>query len=923
MKRIVRLSLIILLIVGCIPTDTLALRPAAFRIMGGDRTGIGKQVSRADASSVAAFLLEKSPFVYRDAAGKIVLRLSSDFDETVTPPYRQQELRIPELIAALFLTDDIRKIRFLIKIKEAVRTALPYRLRRRFRQFLGIPPGLLTLDECKKMSESSGLNENYAGILEAIKEMTGVDKIEVNIVSGGIGQVSRMYFERPYIKRRFKELSTKVVRFFTNSFNFDEEGVFTGKVEGPRGRLVTNKREFVNKGALVLGDKRERKHKFKYLIDVNKGKEAAIKVIRKWIDDIKVPEEHPEKSATVIEKDAVRRWQQKLNDQIARAREGKKQVYPFPFAVLHEVSQVLNYLPELDGHFFTTGIGRNTVKGDPEWGRAQFKLNGTAQVLVEARFLRIKSKRFAKYLGNGFFKSEGAVVPFIGGFYRPDGSEVSDEELAKIGREWLRDEKGELIKFPVFATQLLPSRIFTIPIGGKDIKVVFDDGKIHILATIEDYEEFISRKFSKEKLAEIRKKAVKATRRAPFAEKLSPSSDFYKELRERNYHQVMREFLTSKDQPLFFNALAVQYKGSGAKYVCQPKIRSRGAKRVLSPYQRLWSELAEEMFEETEIYAVVDSRYEDKSGIILSDYQGNDVAIGSSSVKEIEATKIDRNLVSSGAVLSTINIDNVEIANETQLKAIGAAPNLKPLIGSVRLVIDDTRNLDDILYHGDYKEFLKGEISHDEAFAKNYHLTNFCSNLANNIAACLKCRLTVNPDDLAAVTSIGFTRNVSPFGLLRDTGDLATIEIPQEAMFIIKSALDGMLVLAKKAGMTVKEFVDSQYFDNFFKILIQKIGTDAQAQETCLSQMDALKEHILKAKVETDEEIYRMLIPIIRLVFNHWCNALDIKDAENYERLFRQALEGYSDLSILTSTQTAPPDLNTDNKHRLLIDQAA
>ena len=77
---------------------------------------------------------------------------------------------------------------------------------------------------------------------------------------------------------------------------------------------------------------------------------------------------------------------------------------------------------------------------------------GTLQKLVETRFLKIGSRQFSRYIGNGFFRTDEAIVPFYGSFYKADGSEVSDEELAKVGLEWLKDEKGEYVckSSPVF-----------------------------------------------------------------------------------------------------------------------------------------------------------------------------------------------------------------------------------------------------------------------------------------------------------------------------------------------------------------------------------------------------------------------------------------------------------------------------------------
>ena len=151
-----------------------------------------------------------------------------------------------------------------------------------YRAFYGVYAGLLTLEHCRRLAESYEMNEDFVAMLNRIKVLTGVDRIDITIVGRGITQPFQMFFQRQDIQDRMKKLSAMVVKFTTNTFVFGADDVFTGEIIPDP--LVLEKDEYVPDGALFLGDERDKRYNIANFINVNEGVEAADPTIRNWIN---------------------------------------------------------------------------------------------------------------------------------------------------------------------------------------------------------------------------------------------------------------------------------------------------------------------------------------------------------------------------------------------------------------------------------------------------------------------------------------------------------------------------------------------------------------------------------------------------------------------------------------------------------------
>ncbi|NQT89765.1 MAG: HAD-IIIC family phosphatase [Candidatus Omnitrophica bacterium] len=578
----------------------------------------------------------------------------------------------------------------------------------------------------------------------------------------------------------------------------------------------------------------------------------------------------------LIKKEDIEKWFEIVQEEIRRIEAGGKQKYPLPYYTLRRIADVLGNFVKVDPGVVVSGIAHDMIDPDPAVRKTAItESDGAPQKLVEARFLRIKGKQLKTYAGQGRFRAEDAVVPFVGGFLRPDGTEVSEEELASIGLEWVKGDEGEELKLPVFAHSNIPTRLSSLFTCTDRLKIVFDEGKMRTLATTADIEEFIVKKYGADVLPTLREKAYEFAKTS-FAAKASPESYLYKEVWESTYVAVMRDFLYENGDRSTLHVVAVQHKGFGGQYICH-----QGDIEGLSPTQQV-HDTPIDYIQLIGVPMVTDSRYEGKGGIVLRSYQSTNVAIGGSSSEELAAVERDKQLLANGAMLSAVTIDAIEIANKEALAKIGAAPEIKPLAGSIRIIVDDTRTFHEALATKELHErFLTKRFGQEIESGRDKHLKMFNNTLGRNIAASLKSNLTISPNELAADPNVGFTRNLSPNGLMRDSGDLTPIKVPHEAMIIIKSMFDGTAVLAKVAGMGWREFATSEYFKELIASFLKTFDAELAIQEEYFQRIVEVGRTM--AEADSEEEAYESIYTITRSLFDYWVKVTQIENVELYE----------------------------------------
>ncbi|MCX5667195.1 MAG: hypothetical protein NTY34_02650 [Candidatus Omnitrophica bacterium] len=650
-------------------------------------------------------------------------------------------------------------------------------------------------------------------------------------------------------------------------------GIIQKKANGPDGASVIIDPDDIAQACADSGVSVGRNAVSFILEELTKGERPLVRVLENGQYQVIPKTLDGEKSGSFRDKYGISaemadKWAGLLDREVESVRQGESPSFPSSFALSRIMGSVIKQMPK---GYCLGGFGFNIT--EPNISKRQFRMPaaGVPQAIVETNFLRIRSKRVKRYDADGIFTAADAVVPFYGDFYKPDGSRVSDEELAGIGLEWVKDGNGNRITYPFFATKFLPSRILTLPALGESLTVVLDNGKMHMITTIEEFEDFISSRFGKEPLAGIRRGAERQVEDA-LSKKYSPSSYIYQESLRRAYFILMKSFLQKKNiKTARMNIAAIRYKGFGADYVCQIADGEDLALNGLPGSQEFRNRWGSPDAKKMGFEIVSDNKFEGKSGIFLTPYQQSNIAIGGASKEEVTAKERDRLLIDNGALLSVITIDTVEIADRQQLDRIGAAAGLKELTGSISVVIDDTRSLSDIIMGGTimYNNFLE-EIDRDTVKAKDAHMTIFCSTLAQNIAACLKSGLTIPAGDVGLSSSTGFVRNVSPWGFIRDTGDLVDIIGLEDASLIIRSALYGGITLANKWGMSKKDFMGSNYFGILTKRMIRGLGSDKQRSEAAFRNIDTFIKIAKTAK--EGAELDFALDRIISIISGYWAD---------------------------------------------------
>jgi len=214
-----------------------------------------------------------------------ILYCYADFEETMTPPYGEQKLKMDDVICA-YPPKDFVEATFRVRLQVAREKVLSEPTETSYREFYRVFKGVLEERHCKILAQSWDINVNFIKTIEAIKEMRSADKIKITIVGRGFTQPFKEFFKRKDIAERLEQLGVIVDdKFMTNTLEFDRNGVCTGEILGT---FVVDKSEFVPEDALFLGDARDARYKLAHFIDVNKAqsdgerKEYVGSVIDNW-----------------------------------------------------------------------------------------------------------------------------------------------------------------------------------------------------------------------------------------------------------------------------------------------------------------------------------------------------------------------------------------------------------------------------------------------------------------------------------------------------------------------------------------------------------------------------------------------------------------------------------------------------------------
>ena len=526
---------------------------------------------------------------------------------------------------------------------------------------------------------------------------------------------------------------------------------------------------------------------------------------------------------------------------------------------------------------------------------------GMPQQVYAAKLLRLHGRTLPAYIGAGAFEEEEAIIPFLGQIYKPDGMPLSPQEMSEAGLEWIGTPSQDDAVVPVLAPSNMTARKLTVFSRPFWIKVIAEEDGLIPLITLEDYERFITQRYGAEPLAKARAEAS-----AAFDADAAGVTDTYNpDIRRQGekvlYFDALRRFLTAQGHRLALPVVAIQYKGVGAPYRWQA-FKEDNPAIVASPEifrggHPLHSGVT---FRQQEVFA-------GKTGVMLAEYyEGHGNPVNGASQEEVQAFRNDRLLLKNGAQLSTLTLGAVPLLDEDHLQRIRGDQILKPLYVSQRLVLDDTRSLEDIIKsESTYREFLTREVDPNLDWARDKYLQILGESLGHNLAACLRSRLGIEFDDVGTDSNNGYTRNISPWGLLRDNGDLAPFLIPEDAIVTIKAFLDSALVAANLGGVGARQWFQGAYFDSFIRTYLDQLPGKESRTSEWTERLEDLRTRAVR--MPTDHAAYQTVPGLARLLFEEWLRGSGLPISRAREIGFRARLAPWSSLNAL-ATGELPPD---------------
>jgi hypothetical protein len=574
----------------------------------------------------------------------------------------------------------------------------------------------------------------------------------------------------------------------------------------------------------------------------------------------------PPRIQSAIDVETLQPLVDRLNDQIRRPGEGPSfhPYFSFLTYLVVELENLLRLIPTM-GPFHITGIKIDATKDHV----SVYTDSGySSQEVMEARLLRSLNGQTLPMFNRLLFKDGPAVVPFVGDIHKPNGEPVTEQELADAGWAWVKDPNGDFATLPVFREAGVPNRIMTLSVPQKTrIRIEKEGGRWRLLTTLQETEAFVRERYGEPAVEECRRLADSALATSKQIHE-NPRDMEDGDARDIYYFAELTKFLKSHGHTKVLPVAAIHFKGGGGDY------RFHFPRDAGSPAEQPLSGKDPADAEEFNLPPrVVDPRYAGKQGIFLSPYQPNSwVAINGAGPEERDATERDNELLDHGALLSTINLNWITLADHERLRLWGVDSELAPLIMSQRIVLDDTRSLGNLLEPAIYEDYIRTEYQKDDfAAGRDQHLQELTETLAANIAACLHCRLTIPANDISANPRIGFVRNISPRGWLRDTGDLRPIGIPYEALPLIKSMIDGLRFTAKTGGMDAARYYQSDLFDHLIETFLQRLGGDEILLAETLRRIKPSVD-LLRSAADDRERTVRLL-RIVHILFEHWMAA--------------------------------------------------
>lgn len=147
------------------------------------RVPVGEDIDRLKKSLDARLGEYHKPnkyITYDPETGKFTLHLFTDFEETITPPYKKVKVTLDNIVASSIEPESARRAfneRFAAVRKRVVEETSKEKVQlssiiAAFREYYGVFANFLTEAHCKELVESYELNENFLPTIERIKRTT-------------------------------------------------------------------------------------------------------------------------------------------------------------------------------------------------------------------------------------------------------------------------------------------------------------------------------------------------------------------------------------------------------------------------------------------------------------------------------------------------------------------------------------------------------------------------------------------------------------------------------------------------------------------------------------------------------------------------------------------------------------------------------
>lgn len=452
---------------------------------------------------------------------------------------------------------------------------------------------------------------------------------------------------------------------------------------------------------------------------------------------------------------------------------------------------------------------------------------------VDIKFLKIKGEGWnlpeGSMLFHPFKESDGeAVVPIIGGIY-VKGKKLSDEELDKLGIEYVKDEEGEHVKYTAFRQGgrgiILPGQ-FDVP--------AFKSEKGHMIPPKKQLDYVLDRCFNGGAAENERLTRAELDRRYA-QDDMGLTKDEY----DRRYFLYMyyenavgNAALSTMVDGDLMKSPAIQFNGVGLDrypyHGAKPDSRGRldvSEDTVILETQDERERKSIERAGEDWLF-VFSQRYDGAQGILADQDHEPVPDKPSGGLAETEAKRhIERDQLfwANGVIMSGVTFGYAKLIDKVELDKVVGPTRMACDVLTVteRVILDDTHRLNLVTHETDeqvspylrtfWERDYGADVTNEDA--RNRYLKRLSQTVGNNLGKILGMGFTVSKDQNTAA-------NLSYYGGVLDTADFIRMANPFQCGSLIRCWLRDVKDVADAAGLSATQYRRSEHFKDFVNSML-------------------------------------------------------------------------------------------------------